>query len=260
VVARALSRSKERRHAGVAELAGELEPYAERDLAARASRKSQPSHRAPAGLGMAETEIESAPTWVALASTPNPKAGRNCKQLSVPESKAQEDFCRHPLGAAPMPVAVAHTTHLSQRALLLSVGALALSVVAMTTMFIFVYSHGSGALESAAHASGRAQQAARATHAALGAGAPAAEPQPVSKQPAPGGADFAAPRQLPSAPVAARQDGSPAPATRLAGATGACTKRQDPLYRASVVELSADGESHISVQRQALQPANPDCE
>jgi hypothetical protein len=67
-----------------------------------------------------------------------------------------EAYCRHPDGLPPPPVPTLHQ-HLSQRALLLSVGALALSVVAMTTMFIFVYSHGSGALEAAAKTSSRTQ-------------------------------------------------------------------------------------------------------
>jgi serine/threonine-protein kinase len=92
VVSRALCRNKARRQQGVAELARELEPFAERDVAAApraVTRRADPGERAPLGLGTAETEIESAPTWVALASTPNPKASRNCKQLSVPESKAR---------------------------------------------------------------------------------------------------------------------------------------------------------------------------
>jgi hypothetical protein len=147
-----------------------------------------------------------------------------------------------------MPVATPHTNQLSQRALLLSVGALALSVVAMTTMFIFVYSHGSGALESAAHASGRPPHAA--------------EP-PSPKPPLPARTDSAPAtnRQPVSPPAAARPSGSDPAASRLADATRACPKRPDPLYRASVVELSADGESGIFVQRQALQAANPgDCD
>jgi hypothetical protein len=61
-----------------------------------------------------------------------------------------EEFCRQPDGEVPAPRAQNRQQYLSQRALLLSVGALALSVVAMTTMFIFVYSHGSRALEAAA--------------------------------------------------------------------------------------------------------------
>jgi serine/threonine protein kinase len=251
VVSRALCRNKARRQPGVADLARELEPFAERDVASvprAVSRRAGAAERASLGLGTAETEIESAPTWVALAPTPNPKASRNCKQLSVPESKAREEFCRHPPGAAPMPVAAPHINQLSQRALLLSVGALALSVVAMTTMFIFVYSHGSGALESAAHSSGRPQQAAeppsqRPPLPARTDSAPAAARQPVP----------------PEAP--ARPNGSDPAASRLADATGSCPKRPAPLYRASVVELSADGESGIYVQRQALQAADPgDCD
>lgn len=271
VVARALCRSKERRYAGVSELAGELEPYSERDAAsalrAPAPRRTQPPSRALPGLGTAETEIESAPTWVALASTPNPKAGRNCKRLSVPESKEREDFCRHPAGAAPMPVAVPQTNQLSQRALLLSVGALALSVVAMTTMFIFVYSHGSGALESAAHASGRPQPARAPSRAPAGVAPPSHPPAAVTPEPrtpalGTDSAPAASQQAVPAAPVRQKAaEGTPSRLADAAGTTGACAKRQDPLYRASVIELSADGESGIFVQRQALQAASPgDCD
>ena len=144
-----------------------------------------------------------------------------------------------------MPVATAHSSQLSQRALLLSVGALALSVVAMTTMFVFVYSHGSGALESAAHQGGsRSQQMARAETTGLSSSTAAAAASALAGRLAPASA------LVPS-------DGHP-PAAPLADAKGMqiCAKRHDPLYRASVVQLSADGESGIFVQHQALQAAS----
>jgi serine/threonine protein kinase len=152
VVHRALMRRKERRYENVRDFALALEPFANDAAAALdAAPEVAPalrSSRAP-GLGTAETELESAPTWVALSRNGNPRADRHCQYESSREAALDEDFCRQPVGATPVLIPPAHQ-HMSQRALMLSVGALALSVVAMTTMFIFVYSHGSRALESAA--------------------------------------------------------------------------------------------------------------
>jgi hypothetical protein len=168
-----------------------------------------------------------------------------------------EEYCRHPEGL-PLPPLPAPHHHLSQRALFLSVGALALSVVAMTTMFIFVYSHGSGALEAAAKASSRggkvmlarervaAQPVARAAVDTAGA-APAAQPLRGSAGSAPGE------RSLDSARASgdeARGAGAPA----LAVAPEHCTGPSHPLQSASAIEL-ADGDGSLSVERHALSPS-----
>jgi serine/threonine-protein kinase len=154
VVQRALARNKERRYPSARELARALEPYAEDAPSAPATvpeRRSVPRKRLGADLGNAPTELESSPTWVAL--TPphraDPRADRQCERESSPDATQGLDpeFCRQPRGfvtAAPAPT---REQHLTKRALVLSVGALALSVVAMTTMFVFVYSHGESALE-----------------------------------------------------------------------------------------------------------------
>jgi serine/threonine-protein kinase len=157
VVHRALMRNKERRYASVGDFAEALQAYAgEPAHPTLAPPDASPSSvRAPraVGLGTAETELGSAPTWVAL-STPSEhaRAQRSCDRPSVGGAgkSSVEEFCRQPHGEVPAPRPPNRQQYLSQRALLLSVGALALSVVAMTTMFIFVYSHGSRALEAAA--------------------------------------------------------------------------------------------------------------
>jgi eukaryotic-like serine/threonine-protein kinase len=134
----------------------------------------QPTENLPHGSGAPgathsgteETELGRAPTWAAVARATNLKADRQCGGMEALRGArvGSEEYCRHPDGLPPPPVPTRHQ-HLSQRALLLSVGALALSVVAMTTMFIFVYSHGSGALEAAAKTSSRTS--ARSMAAAL---------------------------------------------------------------------------------------------
>jgi serine/threonine protein kinase len=183
-------------------------------------------------LGTAQTELGSSPTWAALTPTStlaSKAAGQPCERVSVAQSLHTdarglllEQYCRHPDGLPP-PLPPRHH-HMSQRALLLSVGALALSVVAMTTMFIFVYSHGSGALESAATA------ASRATPVAENATAHA----DVSAE---GGASALHP------PLAA--------ATR----SDHCEGSAHPLHGASVVDLSAESETgSVSVQQHSLRP------
>jgi serine/threonine-protein kinase len=160
VVHKALCRSKERRYGSVRELARALERFAGEEARAGASDTLAPLASAPAnasdtrvsGLGTAETEIGCAPTWAGLSHATDQKADRQCEPLAAAEpthALALEQYCRHPDGLPLPPTPVRHH-HLSQRALVLSVGALLSSVVAMTTMFVFVYSHGSGALESAA--------------------------------------------------------------------------------------------------------------
>ena len=160
VVHKALCRSKERRYPSVRELAEALERFAgEESQPGSAPTLASPAdelRRAPAGsgLGTAETEVGAAPTWAGLAHAADQKADRQCEPAAGVEATrgpSLEQYCRHPDGL-PLPPPPARHHHLSQRALLLSVGALLLSVVAMTTMFVFVYSHGSGALESAATA------------------------------------------------------------------------------------------------------------
>jgi hypothetical protein len=98
--------------------------------------------------------------------------------------------------------------------LVLSVGALALSVVAMTTMFIFVYSHGGRALE-----------------ASVARPEPAALPAPLtSREPAAPGA---------SAPPL------------LAGELRQCDGRGDPLAPASLRDPSA-AQRGLEVEIRAL--------
>ena len=164
VVHKALCRSKERRYGSVRELARALERFAGDDAQpssastlASAAEAPSPGHERASGLGTAETELGSAPTWAALAHATDHKADRQCEPSDVDAVRGPllEQYCRHPDGL-PLPPPPARHHHLSQRALLLSVGALLSSVVAMTTMFVFVYSHGSGALESAASVATRA--------------------------------------------------------------------------------------------------------
>jgi serine/threonine-protein kinase len=225
VVHKALCRSKERRYGSVRALAQALERFAG-DEAQPASTPTltspEDSSRAPAerssGLGTAETEVGAAPTWAGLAHASDQKADRQCEPavgVDTTRGPSLEQYCRHPDGL-PLPPPPARHHHLSQRALLLSVGALLLSVVAMTTMFVFVYSHGSGALESAATARTPARLAAVA----------AAERASEEAMPIVG-------------------DDSGEPATALAPAE-LCR----PLRPASVGERAG-----VSVQRHALEPA-----
>lgn len=224
VVHRALYRNKARRYASAREFAHALEKYAREDSERShepAELQSRP-HSKALGIGTAETEVESAPTWVALAPTTHLQADRREQIHTYPAQASSEQFCRQPEGVGPLPgPALTRETrhaHSSQRALVLSVGALALSVVAMTTMFIFVYSHGSGALE------GKAAGSSASPHAAQHAAAPPA----VTHLP-PGSLALQAPDRCPT---------------------------PDPLVRTSIMEL-ADGESSLSVQKHALQPMAP---
>jgi serine/threonine-protein kinase len=203
VVQRALMRNKERRHASVRELADALQAYAGEPAhpaltpAPGTNRGSVPAPRAP-GLGTAETELGSSPTWVALGtSSEHARAQLKCDRLSVKGAgkSAVEEFCRQPEGEARSPSLQSRQQYLSQHALLLSVGALALSVVAMTTMFIFVYSHGPRALEAAVTQAAVTQAAV--TQAAV-TSAPDADPAPALSRaafrtPEPSTLTFAAP-------------------------------------------------------------------
>jgi serine/threonine protein kinase len=229
VVHRALLRNKERRYANVREFARALEAYSgeparvESFKAAPPSKSSIQPARAPV-FGTAQTELESAPTWVALTPADNVKADRQCQDLSsvAAGNGLAEQFCRHPGGVAPLPVAQPRHHHLSQRAIVFSVGALALSVVAMTTMFIFVYSHGSDALETAAYGV---------------AGRPAASAEVAAKA---------------AAPAKANASGT-GKSTRQAKL---CPQPTDPLHRASVMELASQAEAGLSVSRHALEPVS----
>jgi serine/threonine protein kinase len=225
VVHRALYRNKERRYASAREFAQALERYAREEsdpLHEPPELQSRPRSRG-VGLGTAETEIESAPTWVALAPTTHLKADHR-EQLghTYPAQAKSEQFCHQPDGVGPLPKGPALTretrhVHSSQRALVLSVGALALSVVAMTTMFIFVYSHGSGALE--------------------GKSAAGSAPAHTTEPPA-------APPSL-----------APLPAGSLALQAPDRCPTPDPLVRTSIIELA--GETGLSVREHALQPMAP---
>jgi len=154
VVQRALSRNRDGRYPSARELGRALEPYAGEgtSIATNVSERATPVARRRRGdLGTAETELESAPTWVALGKPDrrNSRADRYCERQSSPDATQglTEEFCRQPAGFVSSVVLTPREPNGNQRALLLSVGALALSVVAMTTMFIFVYSHGERALE-----------------------------------------------------------------------------------------------------------------
>ncbi len=192
VVQKALCRNKERRYANVRELAAALEPFAgddplavpllqartenlsrdalsietpARDDVSRAAltRDASETRHGAQSDDVEMTDLGNAPTWAALARTTNSRADRQCERWgdAVRARGSIEEYCRHPDGLPPPP-SPAHHHQLSQRALLLSVGALALSVVAMMTMFVFVYSHGSGALEAAAKTSSRPTRAVAA--------------------------------------------------------------------------------------------------
>jgi eukaryotic-like serine/threonine-protein kinase len=215
VVQKALSRNKERRYPSARELGRALEPYAGEGLgvtppmaAPAALHARDPQVRRRRGdFGTAETEVENAPTWGALGRPErrNPHADRHCERQSSPDATQGllEEFCRQPAGFVASVSTPPRESGASQRALLLSVGALALSVVAMTTMFIFVYSHGERALEvgpvahapSAVAAAPAAQRAAPVlAHASLAPEAPArclprgSELAPASVlEPGPGG-------------------------------------------------------------------------
>lgn len=170
VVQRALARNKERRYPNVRAFAEALAPFeGDAPRATAAAPSSAPHHERVdrSGIGTAETELESSPTWVALSPSGNPRADRSCERASSPRAApgVDEQFCRQVDALSTPPPQLRHH-HSSQRALILSIGALALSVVAMTTMFVFVYSHGSGALESAATA-GAAEARARFARAQL---------------------------------------------------------------------------------------------
>jgi serine/threonine protein kinase len=229
VVDRALMRNKERRYPNVRDFADALQAYAGEPahptVPPPAARPS--SVRAPRalGLGTAETELGSAPTWVAL-STPSEhvRAQRQCDRPSVGGAgmSSVEEFCRQPEGGAPGPRLQSRQHSLSQRALLLSVGALALSVVAMTTMFIFVYSHGSRALEAAA-----------VTHA------PVAEPASALNR-----AAFR-PREAPAPTLTV-----PPEAARSASV---CAPLQTALQRGT----GARAQAAFATRQQSAQPADP---
>jgi eukaryotic-like serine/threonine-protein kinase len=249
VVHRALYRNKERRYANVRDLALALEPFANEGLsspALGAEGGDRGVSLAPrSGLGTAETEIESAPTWVALAVTTNPNADRQCEATSSPEAAQGmvEQFCRHPEGAPlPVPQTRLQSGQLQsgQRALLLSVGALTLSVVAMTTMFIFVYSHGSGALEAAASSNAHPR-----SRLAQVESQPMAEPASAPHGFATSGVGTSSRRK----PAAA--DAPVGSAQPIEVAEGGCTERE-PLFRTSVVELASESDPHLAVKMHAL--------
>jgi serine/threonine protein kinase len=231
VVHRALLRNKERRYPSAREFARALQEYSGEPAQAGTSRGAPPSKSSiqpTAGpvLGTAPTELESAPTWVALTAAENVKADRQCQPLSAVSSGGAgvEQFCRHPGGVAPLPIMQQRHQHLSQRAIAFSVGALALSVVAMTTMFIFVYSHGSDALEAGAAYAGTARARASA--------------QMLAKADA-RGAD-------PSTASTADESAQPAKV---------CAQPTDPLRRAPVIELASQAEAGLSIALHALEAA-----
>jgi hypothetical protein len=248
VVHKALYRNKERRYASVQLFAQALEPFAGDDAVAPFSllghtesleqSEGLGQHAAPAQTGTEETELGNAPTWAALARTNNLKADRQCDGVNAPRGGrgSVEEYCRHPDGLPPPPLPTRHQ-HLSQRALLLSVGALALSVVAMTTMFIFVYSHGSGALEAAAKASSRAPgRAVAEAMAPAGSTSPASSKAPAANAPAPN-----APAASSSSPFAA------------AASPDRCISPGRPPH--SVLQFGEQDESGIRVERHALTPS-----
>jgi serine/threonine-protein kinase len=236
VVHKALCRSKERRYASVRELAQALERFAgEESQPGSAPTLTSPADElrrtpiASSGLGTAETEVGAAPTWAGLTHAADQKADRQCESaagVDPTRGPSLEQYCRHPDGL-PLPPPPARHHHLSQRALLLSVGALLLSVVAMTTMFVFVYSHGSVALESAATAR---------TPARLAAAAAAERASEAARDSDDGAAE----------PARDSDDGLAEPATALAPAE-VCR----PLRPASV----GTERGGVSVQHHALEPA-----
>jgi serine/threonine protein kinase len=274
VVHKALCRNKLRRFPNVRAFAAALEPFAGDDLESsplllaptenlgRDALNSGHDNPGQPALAEAHTatdpaELGNAPTWAALAPSTNSKAHRQCEQIGVARGLrgAIEEYCRHPDGL-PLPPLPAPHHQLSQRALFLSVGALALSVVAMTTMFIFVYSHGSGALEAAAKASSRGTSKAalaREVHAPAPPAAHASAGSPSAAtlaEPVPGGAR-ASSSDRPSGDSA----GAQAPAMAAAGASEHCTGPGHPLHSDSVTELAAEGDGSLAVQRHALTPS-----
>jgi len=227
IVQRALSRDRDGRYPSARELGRALEPYAgESTSLAPPASDAPPPRRRRGDLGTAETELESAPTWVALGKPErrNARADRHCERQSSPEpTQGCEEFCRQPAGFVSSVALPARDPSGNQRALLLSVGALALSVVAMTTMFIFVYSHGERALELPA-----VQRSAVAIAAA--------------QLPLP---EVARPTALPAAEPLQRR--------ALAERGDQCAEPRPPLAPASVLE-PAPGSAH-EVQIRALRAA-----
>ena len=249
VVQRALSRNKDARYPSARELARALEPYAEEGSSLAPPPATEPAtepaaplpRRRRGDLGTAETELESAPTWVALGKPDrrNPRADRHCERQSSPDAAQgiSEEFCRQPAGFVISVATPSREPNVSQRALLVSVGALALSVVAMTTMFIFVYSHGERALEIPV--------SARSAVAV----ADIPPPWPEVARPALPPAALPPAALLPAAP-------SPAALPRVE-AGPQCSERRSPLAPASVVEPPpADADSEVQV-RAALRGSEP---
>ncbi|HTV17242.1 MAG TPA: serine/threonine-protein kinase [Polyangiaceae bacterium] len=267
VVHKALCRNKLRRYPNVRAFAAALEPFAREDLVSSPllQAPTENLNRDALQLGRESlveaqsaadaADLGNAPTWAALAPTTNTKADRQCDGVGLGRGShgAVEEYCRHPDGL-PLPAIPAPHHHLSQRALFLSVGALALSVVAMTTMFIFVYSHGSGALEAAAKASSRGAaktMLAREAHPpAAGSIAAFGAAPPVLAT-----AAGTLVERSPSGDHELGRPGANAEPPALAAASAEhCAVPGRPLHPASVLELSADGESGVSVQRHALTP------
>ncbi|HEU4579673.1 MAG TPA: protein kinase [Polyangiaceae bacterium] len=244
VVRRALARNKDERYPSARELARALEPYAGESLSLRPLPEAPALPRPRRGdLGTAETELESAPTWVALGQPErgNLRADRNCERQSSPDATGglAEEFCRQPVGFVTAPPAP-REPNTSQRALALSVGALALSVVAMTTMFIFVYSHGERALEVPP---GQRSAATLAT----------AQPPPeVARAALP-----SAPAYLRPAPVVPDPAGRSASSEQAVARAPQCFEPgTSPLAPASVIE-SGPGGKQGEVELHALRPGNP---
>jgi serine/threonine protein kinase len=231
IVQRALARDKDGRYPSARELGRALEPYAGEgtSLAPPSAERGETLPRRRRGdLGTAETELESAPTWVALGKPErrNERADRQCERQSSPEpTQGCEEFCRQPAGFVSSVALPARDPSGNQRALLLSVGALALSVVAMTTMFIFVYSHGERALELPA-----VQRSAAVIAAAQ-------LPLPEVARPTP----LLAAEPLPRQPLAER--------------AARCAEPRPPLLPASVRELPPGAEHEVEIR--ALQGAAP---
>ena len=244
VVQRALARNKDERYPSARELARALEPYAGESLSLRPLPAATALPRRRRGdLGTAVTELESAPTWVALGKPErrNLRADRHCERQSSPDATRgmTEEFCRQPVGLVTNAPA-AREPSTSQRALALSVGALALSVVAMTTMFIFVYSHGERALEVPA-----VQRSAAAIAAAQ---LPLPE---VARPAAPSTAAYlrpAAPAGTPSLAGAEQHGMARAPQCSEPGTS--------PLAPASVIESGPQG-TQTEVELRALRAGGP---
>ncbi len=265
VVQRALARSKERRYSSARELALALEPFAGESVSMTPlpARPEAPRARRAGDLGTAETELESAPTWVALTNPEprNARANRNCERQSSPEATHAigEEFCRQPAGFIPAPPPPAREPRTSQRAMVLSVGALALSVVAMTTMFVFVYSQGGRALETSV------VYRAEASSAQVAALPAVVNPAVVSPS-----ASAAPAAQAPAAPLSAARDvvssSSPVPLL-LARDVAQCERADSPLSPASLqgptrggaeVELRTGGSAGaLELSSRALDGTSP---